>query len=188
MKFIPTAEKVEVKDYPYGYTLRTTLFDSIQWNPKKGYRHVTQTVNPKTDRLNAPKKSTYSPLIVRYYNEQNHIKTLHFDFNGDKEINEGCKFLAENFSLFTPEEINYLYLKILSMSIIDFKATCIYGGSKPDELKPLYINFWDTVKKGIKTGENVFSDLFLDTEKIDATKPANFSPFKVSQPVNIMDL
>ena len=74
------------------------------------------------------------------------------------------------------------------MSIVDFKGTCVYGGSKPEELKPLYKPFWDTIKEAIKTGENVFSDLFLDTEKIDATKPANFSPFKVSQPVNIMDL
>ena len=188
MKFIATSEKVEVKNYPYGYTLRTTLFDSIQWNPKKGYRHITQTINPKTDRLNAPKLSTYSPLMVRYYNEENHIKILHFHFNGDKEINEGCKFLSENFDLFTPEEIKYLYDHIYIMSIVDFKGTCVYGGSKPEELKPLYKPFWDTIKEAIKTGENVFSDLFLDTEKIDATKPANFSPFKVSQPVNIMDL
>ena len=76
---IPTNQKIEVENYPYGYTLKTTLFDTMEFNPKKGYRHITQTINPKNGRLNAPKKSTYAPLKVRYYDEIGHIKTIGFD-------------------------------------------------------------------------------------------------------------
>lgn len=178
MNTIKTFEKVAVENYPYGYSLRTTLYDSIDFDMKKGYRHVTQTINPKNGRLNAPKKSTYSPLIIRYYNEDNHIKTLHFHFNGTKELNEGIKFVSENFDLFTAEEIKYIYTLILTMSIVDCKASCIYAGSKPEELKPLYTEFWMNAKKGLSDGQNYFNILVLDEEKIKATKDPNFNPFK----------
>lgn len=177
--YINTSNKVQVEGYPYGFNQRTTLFDSMEFNPKKGYRHVTQTINPKTGKPNAPKKSTYYPLLVRFYDDVNHIKTLSFHFNGDKEINEGCEFLAANFDIFTPDEIKYFYSFIYSMAVVDMKATAIYGGSNLDELKPLYIPFLEICKKGIENGSNLFADLKLDTAAIDATKPEGFSPFKI---------
>jgi len=87
MKTIKTNEVVSVQNYPYGFKLKTTLTDYLEFNPSKGYRHCTSTIDPRNGRQNKPKKGTYSALIVRYYNEDNHIKTIHFDFNGDKEIN-----------------------------------------------------------------------------------------------------
>jgi len=178
-KFIPTFEKVEVSNYPYGFKLRTTLFNYIEFDEKKGYRHCTQTICPKTNRLNKPKKSTYSQLVVRYYDENNHIKTLHTDFNGDTEINKGAKFINDNIEIFTNQEIKYFYSCILSMSFVDFKSTCIYGGAKPEELKPLYAQFWDTCKEGLNSGANLFHLLQLDTEAIDSKKPVNYNPFTV---------
>lgn len=178
-KLIKTNDRIEIKDYPYSFNLRTTLYDSIEFNSKKGYRRVTQTINPKTGRENKPKKSTYDALIVRYFNEIGHIKVLYFSFNGDKEINEGCKFLADNFNHFTPEEIKYLYQFIFSMAFVDMKATAIYGGSNIEELKPLYAGFFDACKQGMKTGENMFINMHLNSDAIDATKPHNFNPFIV---------
>ena len=67
------------------------------------------------------------------------------------------------------------------MASVDFKATCIYGGSKPEDLKPLYTDFLTLCAKGIKTGENVFNGLQLDTEAIESTKPANFNPFVITE-------
>ena len=180
MKTIKTNEVVSVLNYPYGFKLKTTLTDYLEFNPSKGYRHCTSTIDPRNGRQNKPKKSTYSALIVRYYNEDNHIKTIHLDFNGDKEINKGCKFVAENFDLFTPEEIKYIYNTVLSMSYIDCKATCIYGGSKAEDLKPFYVDFWTICKAGIKAPENnFFPSLILDGAGIDATKPENFNPFTI---------
>ena len=152
----------------------------MEFNAKKGYRHITQTIDPKTGRLCNPKKSTYGTLVVRYYDEKNHIKCEWFDFNGDEAINKGCKFVAENFDLFTPEEIKYLYATVQMMAKVDFQATATYGGSKVEDLKPFYLDFLKTCSEGFKSCENLFHKLQLDSVGIKATKPANFSPFKVS--------
>lgn len=179
--YIKTAEIIKVENYPYSFNLKTTLFDSIDFDLKKGYRHSKQTINPKTGKANKPKKSTYDPLLVRFYDENGHIKCINFHFNGDKEINEGAKFLAENFNLFTPVEISYLYNFIYKMAVIDYQATIIYGGSKSEDLKPLYTEFLTICKEATKTGANVFNLLQLDTEAIDKTKPNNFNPFVIKQ-------
>lgn len=177
--FIKTADKVTVENYPYGFRLRTTLYDYIEFDKKKGYQHCTQTVNPKNGKLNAPKKSTYSPLMVRYYDENGYIKTNSFDFNGDTELNRVCKFVNENFDLFTKDEIENIYLMAIAYSKLDMKATVIYGGSKIEDLIPLYDNFVKAAVEGAKTGENKFHLMILDSEAINATKPIGFSPFKI---------
>jgi len=114
MNTIKTSEKVAVENYPYGFRLKTTLFDTIEFKPKQGYRHVTQTINPKNGKLNKPKAGTYAALMVRVYDENNHIKTISFDFNGAKEMNRASKFVNEHFDMFTAEEIKYIYSQRLS--------------------------------------------------------------------------
>ena len=177
MTYIKTIEEVVVENYPYSFRLRTTLTNSMEFNPKKGYRQVTQTINPKTGRVNATKKSTYYPLLVRFYDENNYIQTKAFDFNGDAEINKGLRFVAENFDLFTPDEVKYLYEFIYSMGIVDMKATAIYGGSNIEELKPLYENFFKLGKEGMESGSNLFGQMLLDSDAIEATKPKDYNPF-----------
>jgi hypothetical protein len=177
--YINTAEKVRVENYPYSFTLRTTLFDSMEFNAKKGYRHVTQTINPKTNRENNPKKSTYYPLLVRYRNEEGHIKSMAFDFNGRDELNRGVQFIAENFDLFSADEVQYLYSILFTMTAVDMKATVIYGGAKFDDLKPIYDPFIDTIKQGLTGGGNVLTGLRLDAEAIEKAKPEGYNPFRV---------
>jgi hypothetical protein len=53
---------------------------------------------------------------------------------------------------------------------MDFKATCIYGGSDPSVLRPLYNDFFNNCKAGIESGENLFALMQLDSEAIDKTK------------------
>lgn len=178
MNYIKNRETVTVKDYPYGFRLRTTLTDTIEFDIKKGYRHVTQTVDPRNGRENKPKKSTYYALMLRYYDENGHIKTYASNVNGREEINEACELIANNFDLFSEVEIQYLYTTLFSMAFIDMKATVVYGGSKFEDLKPLYEPFIDKVKEGLKTNKNVLQDLRLDVAAIDATKPKDFSPFR----------
>lgn len=64
-----------VKDYPYGYKLRTELRAWIETNPTRGERLVTQTINPKNGRLNAPKKSTYDAVKLLLVNDENKFST-----------------------------------------------------------------------------------------------------------------
>jgi len=51
MNYVKTTEKLISEDYPYGYTLRTTKFDFLEFKAGKGFRHVSQTINPKTARI-----------------------------------------------------------------------------------------------------------------------------------------
>jgi hypothetical protein len=174
---IPTTERVIVENYPYGFKLRTTLFDYIEFDRKKGFRHCTQTINPKTNRPNNPKKSTYYNLMTRYYDEKGHIKTITHDFNGDESINRGCKFVYENFDLYTPEMIEYIYILILSSIKVTIKAQIIYCGSNFEELKPLFEPAINTITKALKEKTNEFDKIILPIEEINAKKVPNYNPF-----------
>lgn len=65
-----------VENYPWGFRLRTTIRYWIETKQAKngGQRFGSQTVNPKTGKWCAPKYSTYSPLMVMYLDENNHVK------------------------------------------------------------------------------------------------------------------
>ena len=175
---IKTTEKIEVQNYPYGYTLKTTLFDEMEFNPKKGYRHITTTINPKNGRLNAPKKSTYSNLIVRYFDENNHVKLFHFDFNGAKNINKVMNFINDNFENFTTDEIKYFYGLAYIMVKLDIKANVLYCGASFENLKPIYQNVTDELVKGINTPTENFFNISIDINEIENQKQPDFNPFR----------
>jgi hypothetical protein len=182
MKYIPTSEEVEVKGYPYGYTLRTSLFDTSEFNPKKGYRHVTQTINPKNGVLNKPKKGVYYDLMVRYYDENGHIKTTVLDFvrNGVKGINKVSEFLNANFELFSVAEMEYLYLKVLASLKIQTVSYVQYCGSTFDDLKPLFEVGAKNMSLGLKEPQNNYFGWQLDEEAIENTKVKDYQPFKIT--------
>ena len=63
-----------VDDYPYGFRLRCKIRHWLESN-KNGTRMWSQTTNPKVsgEVWNKPKASTYSPVMVMYLNEENHV-------------------------------------------------------------------------------------------------------------------
>ena len=64
-----------VQDYPYGYKLRCVIRYWLEHDEKRGYRFVSQTKNPKTDRWNAPKKSTYCCMAgAMFLDENGHVQ------------------------------------------------------------------------------------------------------------------
>lgn len=78
-----------VDDYPYGFRLRTKIRYWLESDPKKGFRFVSQTMNPKTERWNAPKKSTYSTFGGCMYLD----KDDHVQWSGVTEYSDAKKFL-----------------------------------------------------------------------------------------------
>lgn len=50
-----------VEDYPYGFRLRCKIRYWLEYHPKRGFRFLSQTTNPKRpgDSWNKPKASTY---------------------------------------------------------------------------------------------------------------------------------
>ena len=66
-----------VEDYPYGFRLRCRMRHWLEHRPGHGFRHVTQTSNPKRPGLawNAPKAGTYAPALVLALDEQGPVGT-----------------------------------------------------------------------------------------------------------------
>lgn len=58
-----------VDDYPYGRA-RTQKRYWIESVPKRGDRFCSQTLNPKTNQWNKPKKGTYSSALALYLERQ----------------------------------------------------------------------------------------------------------------------
>ena len=178
--YVATGTKLVSENYPYGYTLRTTKYDWLEFKKGKGFRHVSQTINPKTGRLNAPKAGTYSMLMLLWQDENNHVKSFAADFNGDEQINRTCQFIANHFELFTPEQINFFYSELVTFLIVSIKAQVMYCGSNFEDLKPLFNPSIEIAKQGLKEGGNLFSNIVLDIETINAKKVPDFNPFVVT--------
>lgn len=74
-----------VKDYPWGFRLRTSIRYWIESKKSHGQRFGSQTINPKTGKWCAPKYSTYSPLMVMFLDENDHVKWTGLDHNSGEE-------------------------------------------------------------------------------------------------------
>jgi hypothetical protein len=164
--FIANGQKVEVENYPYGFKLRTTLFDTVDFSMSKGFRHVTQTINPKNGALNKPKKSTYYPLMLRYFDEKNHVKTWASHANGDKELNSSFKFIGKHYNMFSNDEKEYiraLFMKMIRVSLI---ATTGFTNVPKEVAEEVYLPLFNKLKEN-ESLENVYSDMKVDTEKLN---------------------
>ncbi len=64
-----------IKSYPYG-RLRCKMRVWVESVKNKGDRYCTQTENPKTFVWNKPKKSTYTGVMVLYFDDDRHITYL----------------------------------------------------------------------------------------------------------------
>lgn len=90
---------IVVDNYPYG-SYRTKIRYWIE-TTKRGTRFCSQTLNPKTNLWNKPKKSTYSPIMVMYIDEKDHVtysNLYYYDEEGkiNKFIENYKEGLTEN--------------------------------------------------------------------------------------------
>jgi hypothetical protein len=117
-------EKQTVESYPYG-RLRTTAYFSIE-TTKKGDRTVFQTINPKTGRINNPKKSTYSNYCFMYKNEDDHIKFSCRGYNDLNSFRNLIQFIQDNNLVLNEQQKanlikdSVLYTKLESQSHINY--------------------------------------------------------------------
>jgi hypothetical protein len=171
-------EKFEVNNYPYG-SLKCTATFSIEFSKSKGFRHIFQTINPKTGRVNNPKKGNYYDLCYMVNNE-GFIIQKSMGINGTESINKVANFVSENFELFTPEQIQYFYLKFIAMLKLDMVSSMTYNGSKLEDLKPIYETAIKMAVKGCNEKTNLFGMIIVDKAAIRAVEIPDFKPFKVT--------
>ena len=183
LKLTPTTEKIISENYPYGFREKTTKTDYLEFSAKLGFRHCSTTINPKTGRVNNPKKSTYYSIMLLGTDENGHCKTLVKDFYDDERKNSTIEFLSnsENFKLFTDMQMKFIYENFFVHLKADIKARVIYCGCKFEDLKPLYQSQIDLVIKGMKAPQiNFFPQIVFDWAAIEKTKIENYQPFKIT--------
>lgn len=188
--YIATSEVITVEDYPYGFRLRTTLFDTMELDAKKGYRHVTQTINPKNGVLNKPKKSTYYSFMVRFYDENQHVKCNTFEIRDTESMNRTAKFLFENFKLFSALEIENIKLNFLAGIKVSVYAKAVYKGASMEDLKPFFTPIAKVITDSLKDkqNENIFDKIIFDEEAIEKTFIKDFDPFTVKESFKISEI
>ena len=174
-----TRDKVKVDSYPYG-SMRTEAFFSVEFRKGKGFRSVFQTVNPKTGRLNAEKKGTYSPVMWLEVDEKGFVSFRSMNFYGNEGLNRDCARMAEMFWMFTSEERNDIYAFVLMQLKVTARALVAYCGADFEAVKPLLNDAVEACVEGIKTGDNTFGRIKLDEEALEATKKKGFNPFKTT--------
>lgn len=102
-----------VEDYPYG-SMRTQKRFWLEYKPNKGFRFVGQTLNPKNQRWNKPKASTYGLLGgAMYLDEKGHVQWSSIsEYSNDEQVLEFVQdFPKANFAelkKFAPAKIRFL--------------------------------------------------------------------------------
>lgn len=180
MRTITVNDTKTVNDYPYGFTLKTTQTYTIEFKAGKGFRGVTQTVNPKTGRLNQPKKGVYNDIM--YIADTDGRMTFHsISFYELAKFNDVMQFISDNFSLFTKEQANYLYIKAISFLKLELYSLKVYCNVSTDKVYPLIDKAVKLAVSGAKDPSiNLFGEIKLDHVAIEALKDPNYQPFKVT--------
>lgn len=158
----------EVKDYPYGFRLRTSIFYWIESKEGKGDRFCTYTINPKTGKPNAPKYSTYGTFMYMYLNEQGHVD------HGIIDAYDIEQFEAR--FLFIINKLDILYITSIQQNNIrvnlyqHIRANAIYEIVKYSTAKQQTFKEWlAATLKHIKTCE--FSNLIEYPTKPEKDNP-----------------
>lgn len=107
-----------VEDYPYGFRLRCKIRYWIEFKPKKGFRLVSQTTNPKRPGevvWNKPKASTYSMFGGAMFLDENE----HVQFTGLNEYSDGkeAKAWAETYGAGVPEAGRLIHSKWVAAKV-----------------------------------------------------------------------
>lgn len=163
LEFKNTDQKVITENYPYGFKVKTRKVNWIEFSPKKGFRHVSQTIDPKTGRLNNPKKSIYYTLGILGVDENNHTKFWTCGFNGEKEMKISYNHLYFEFDKYTAPQMEYLYMEALLYIKVHAKALIMYTGAEWDNIRPLIDEAVKTLVQGVnsKGTLNLWGDILV---------------------------
>lgn len=187
MQYLSTTTQPSVDNYPYG-SLKCKITWSLDFNSRHGFRVVTQTINPKNGRANNPKRGTYSALAVLTKDEKGFISSRHFSFNGGKELIDGITFVSENYELFTPAQITYLYATIYQMMKVHIIAMVQYTGAKQEAIMAILKEPMTAAVRGFKNGGNTFTECLFDNNALEALKVPDYNPWKTTTAVSLSTL
>ena len=114
-----------VEDYPWGFRLRTTIRYWIETSEAKngGQRFCSQTINPKTGKWCAPKKSTYSNVEILYLDEKGHVKVSAINMYTDNEkLRKFAETHGDNLTEFQKNQLKELIAINNVMKLVTFEV------------------------------------------------------------------
>ncbi len=159
---------ITVDNYPYG-SLKCEMTFSVEFVKGKGYRSVMQSVNPKTGRVNKPKKSTYNHFMYMVKEEETgHIKFEGWSAYGYESIKNLSDLLTEN---------NFNFSDVENQELWAFVISCIRANAQYTRVKEGYTiqEFLETtnVKEMIKmygqhASINDLKNVKYDLEKLNS--------------------
>jgi hypothetical protein len=126
------ATAYNVDDYPYSFKLRCKIRYWLEMQPKKGFRFVSQTENPKTGRWNKPKASTYAKFGgAMYLDSQKHVQWTGIgEYTKDSDVLEFVKdFPKADFRIL--REFAKAKVKYLERAVAGEVAFAINGVRQP---------------------------------------------------------
>lgn len=171
-------DKQIVSSYPYG-RLRTQATFSLEFRHGKGFRSVFQTVNPKTGRINNPKKGTYHDIMYMT-NEDGFVRFKYRSFYDIAKFNDVTEFLNNHFHLYTPEQMKYLYIRTAEFLKVELYALRVYANVPLEKSMPYIKGAMEQAIDGAKHPEkNLFGTIKVDHETLNGLKDPDFKPFRV---------
>ena len=176
---VNTTEKLTSENYPYGYTLRTTKYDWLEYKAGKGFRHVSQTINPKNSKLNKPKASVYSDVMLLGRDEKGHVVSVTHSLNGSESMNKFFSWMEGHGQFFTDDEKKSIAITCIAMSKVDAKANVMYCGTPWEDVQQFYATPVQVLCQIAKGEHFNFSAATFDTDSIKARRPANYNPFPI---------
>ena len=131
---------LEVSNYPWGFRLKTKRRTWIETNKTKGDRVCFCTLNPKTNKWCAVKKSTYNAVDVLFIDEDEHIKSIGLWKYGTTEIDLESfisKIDYNSLSLLQKKQIERIKAVNKVMEKVSFKVEKVseYNLSDPKDLE-----------------------------------------------------
>jgi hypothetical protein len=134
MKVLPINSVNKVDDYPYG-RLKATVEFSLEFKSGSGFRSVFQSVNPKTGRINKPKKSIYYNFMFQYVEDlTGHIKTSSHFLNSKKDVKKLLELLTKNEKDLDLSKEHICYLCGLMFTVLKFDLFYEKMKEKPEPL------------------------------------------------------
>lgn len=156
----------ESDDYPYG-RLRCHITFQVEFNAKKGFRFVTQTTNPKTNKVNKPKKSVYSNFMVMHNAENGHVKSHTLNIHGYDDIQKMIEFLTINDVEFSAEQSEFLWGITIACLQGNMRYTRIKEGTSSEFLEALRAKAMIKQYKA-KADFNEIRNVGFDLEKVNS--------------------
>ena len=156
---------ITINNYPYGFRLKTTKTYQIEFCKGKGFRSIETTIDPKTGKMNKPKKSIYNDLMF-LINKDGFItygfKSCNHSYEGVKPL---CQFIYNNqkFLNLNNDMLDHIFLLLLAHIKISFQWTKGNKNELLEVLKPSIKN----LHLFIKTKDlEILKDIYIDLDKI----------------------